>query len=639
MLLCRPGEAAAIQLHDHHPVTPLGAGQHQVFHQVCLAAVLRAGNQESVIPDQIEGIDLRALGIVAHGQNVRILQRLPVLFQRREVCTGSLLRNTGNCPGPRACPRRVHPLYLGLYHIVPLRAALSMGGKSRLEFQHTILVIHQAAAFDTALRQHGRPHNVQHIRISEHIRHLEGKAGTEILRHTGGQFLHTDTAGRDQQEDTAADTLLHQTHHDGLIRLARLFMEAAVVVDHDQDRRNRPAVVVYIILKVRSGKKLLPLVQNTGNHGKELSDLVALHIRFVHIAAHMLQICKHRQHFGAEVQTIHIEDVRRIGLGQRVDHCLQEGGLAGGNRTGQHMVTALRKVDGHGELRLIFRIVGHADHGVQLEALRLLRPVGPVEGISGMLLQRIQIQIFRQHGKPELTDIIHAHGMSHAVKIAHKDFKLRLSLDLGQTAAVSRRAADHAVYQRLAAPRLVRTGIRLAEVADTRGIELILLEIRFNSMNAGINGGQKRMLLRQHEVPAGNGAMGLLLRVLDDLDQLPHPAAFEFLFPLELRMITHQIHLSGGVEHLGDQQIAAAQLFVIQSAGPAALEQLENFVVAHLQVATARLRQIGGLRPVQHVDGVLTILHPQAQTELTVGPDVLVHRAGGTLCGQDQVYA
>ena len=41
----------------------------------------------------------------------------------------------------------------------------------------------------------------------------------------------------------------------------------------------------------------------------------------------------------------------------------------------------------------------------------------------------------------------------------------------------------------------------------------------------------------------------------------------------------------------------------------------------------------------QHIIAVLTVLHPQAEPELGVAPDVVVYGSAGLLGREDQVYA
>ena len=91
--------------------------------------------------------------------------------------------------------------------------------------------------------------------------------------------------------------------------------------------------------------------------------------------------------------------------------------------------------------------------------------------------------------------------------------------------------------------------------------------------------------------------------------------------------------------HLYVLFICEGDFRLIGGAGPAGLEFLKNFVVAHLEEAPACAGDGGGVGPLEHFVGILLIRHPQAQAEPGVGPDLVVHHAGGLLSGQNEVYA
>ena len=68
-----------------------------------------------------------------------------------------------------------------------------------------------------------------------------------------------------------------------------------------------------------------------------------------------------------------------------------------------------------------------------------------------------------------------------------------------------------------------------------------------------------------------------------------------------LGAISGKVHFTRNTEHLRDKQTAASQFLVIGRPGPSALEQFKNFVVADLQIAPPRLRQISGFRAMKHI--------------------------------------
>ena len=86
-------------------------------------------------------------------------------------------------------------------------------------------------------------------------------------------------------------------------------------------------------------------------------------------------------------------------------------------------------------------------------------------------------------------------------------------------------------------------------------------------------------------------------------------------------------------------QLLRLQLRLVFRAGISGLEQLEQLVVADLQIAAPDARQIGSLRPLEHFHAVLPVLHLQAELEARVAPDLVVDDAGGLLRGKDQVDA
>ena len=213
---------------------------------------------------------------------VRLVQGLRILRQGCEVLPHRVLGNAGDRPGPGSGIGRVHGGDGSLEQVCPLGAGLGVGGQSRLELQDPLAVVEQAAALHLALGEH--------VRIGEGIGHLQRHPCAEGFRQPAGQLLHSDAAGGNQQVHAGTVALLGNAHHDGLVGLAGFLVKASVAINHNQHRRHRPAVVVGIVLKAGSREEFLPLVENTGHHGKELADVVGVQIRLVHVATHVLQL-------------------------------------------------------------------------------------------------------------------------------------------------------------------------------------------------------------------------------------------------------------------------------------------------------------------------------------------------------------
>ena len=107
------------------------------------------------------------------------------------------------------------------------------------------------------------------------------------------------------------------------------------------------------------------------------------------------------------------------------------------------------------------------------------------------------------------------------------------------------------------------------------------------------------------------------------------------MFPLRAASC-HDL-LTGNGDHLRDV-LPGTGSFLIYRAAVARLEQFKNFIIAHLQIPTARLGDICRIRPVQHAHTVLFILYPQTPSEFCVAPDVIIHSSLRFLCRQDQMY-
>ena len=108
------------------------------------------------------------------------------------------------------------------------------------------------------------------------------------------------------------------------------------------------------------------------------------------------------------------------------------------------------------------------------------------------------------------------------------------------------------------------------------------------------------------------------------------------LFLLALFGRAHDV--ARGVEQL--RHLLRARLVrAIVEAGVAGLHLLEEFVVADLDKAAAHALDVGGVRTLEHLHGVLPRLHAQAEVEAGVGPDLVADGVGGLLRGQNEVNA
>ncbi len=81
-----------------------------------------------------------------------------------------------------------------------------------------------------------------------------------------------------------------------------------------------------------------------------------------------------------------------------------------------------------------------------------------------------------------------------------------------------------------------------------------------------------------------------------------------------------------------------AVLIIIGRAAESRLKKFKQFVIAHLHIAASGLRDIRGIRSVEHVVAVLSVLHAQTQSELGVAPDIIVYRSARFLCRQNQMH-
>ena len=76
---------------------------------------------------------------------------------------------------------------------------------------------------------------------------------------------------------------------------------------------------------------------------------------------------------------------------------------------------------------------------------------------------------------------------------------------------------------------------------------------------------------------------------------------------------------------------------MINRATPPGLKKLIYLVVSYLQVTSPDLCQVGRIRFMEYIIGVLLILYSQAELESGVAPDIVIHCSAGFLRGQNKM--
>ena len=228
--------------------------------------------------EQIRAADLRVLLVIRSRKPARIRQHLPVIGKFDELLPDRLIRDRRDPPRRKRLPCGVHPPDLLPDHIVPERSFRRLSGQCRLELDDLVAVADQAAPLDIRFRKHFRPQNMQDLAIGIGVLHFKADACPEVLSHSGRDLLGPDAAGGDQQEYAVPYALLDQLAHDRLVCLPGLLVEASVIVDHDEDRRDRPSVVIDIIREIRALKEPFSLGNDLSDQREELRDPVVLSI-------------------------------------------------------------------------------------------------------------------------------------------------------------------------------------------------------------------------------------------------------------------------------------------------------------------------------------------------------------------------
>ena len=506
-----------------------------------------------------------------------------------------------------------------------------------MKFQNAFAVIEQAASLDSRLRQNVGPHDVQNLAVCERVGHFQGQRRAEVLRHAAGNLLHTDSARRHQQIHAVGVALFDDTRNLRLIAVVGFFVEVAVIVNDNQNRGVVPSVMIHRVGETGAGITRLPFVKNPVHHREKLGHSVGFHVLFVQIPAHVRRVGEHGQHFRAEIQTVDVQQIRGIRRHERIRDRLRERGFARRDRANEQMMSALREVQRNRELRLIGRVVGPADNRAEMETARLFGPLFAVENGAAETVHGIEVEVFGKDGKPQFPDFLCPLLLGHAAQIIHDHFQLRLAPHFRQTSASGGllfHNARHALF-------LFAVGlpVKLNEVLKAGVVERGFLKLRLNGMEFLIERVAELLLFHEIETAVRDVRAEFSFRRFQNLDERSDPVTFHHFFALSLGAVSGEVHLARHTEHLRDKQTSAPEFLVIGRARPAALEQFKDFVVADLQVTASGLRQIRGLHAVQHVHRVLTVLHAQAETELTVRPDVFVDRAGRPLRGQNHVHA
>ena len=238
-----------MKLDNMHILMTFVTSQHQIPHEHRFSRSSRAGNQIREVFHKVQRIHAGVLEVVPGRQTGRVCQRVPVVGQRDKLRAGRLFGNTGNIPRSRTVPRLVHPLNHGLDTVITFRglnrrilfrvrrrfythsSVFCRSGQRGLEFQNTLSMIHQSASLDSRLGQDVRSDNVKRFSVREHLRQFQRQRGAEILRHTAGNFLHTDSARRHQKIYAVRVAFLDNPRHLRLVAFICFFVKTAVVVN------------------------------------------------------------------------------------------------------------------------------------------------------------------------------------------------------------------------------------------------------------------------------------------------------------------------------------------------------------------------------------------------------------------------
>ena len=161
-----------------------------------------------------------------------------------------------------------------------------------------------------------------------------------------------------------------------------------------------------------------------------------------------------------------------------------------------------------------------------------------------------------------------------------------------------------------------------------KSIQLIQINLRFQNRKP-----QFRCLMV-------SGFLHQSVQILDHCIQLcflfsilPGSPAF-FL----IRPSANQFRLSGTGQKSRSLSRFACILFINRPA-VTGLKQFINLVISNLQITASCLGNKRGVRLMQHIVAVLTILHSETEPEFGIAPDIVIHRSAGLLRSKDQMDA
>ena len=214
---------------------------------------------------------------------------------------------------------------------------------------------------------------------------------------------------------------------------------------------------------------------------------------------------------------------------------------------------------------------------------------------------------------------------------------------------ISRRQAPDDILKDIGLSGLCRTDDHEISCAEIHGVDALILIIRIiidtqihiesiRCARALLLKDKVDLLRKRRETDIRQFfqmlLMAVLSHILHDRVQLSQSLVFTLFFLLhEDRCLPSRIR-NAVYRKLPD----AAILRRCGRAAVRGLEQLEDLIIADLQIGAAWLLDLRCQRRFEHLVAVLFALHLQAELEPGVTPDLLVDLSGRLLCRQDQVY-
>ena len=124
--------------------------------------------------------------------------------------------------------------------------------------------------------------------------------------------------------------------------------------------------------------------------------------------------------------------------------------------------------------------------------------------------------------------------------------------------------------------------VEVDKILNTSGIKIGLFKFGLYAVQCPVEGLPKLFLFGKHKRGVVNIDLGLRFDGFQHINQLPKPAMFHFFLALHFGTVSGKVYFTRDAEHLRNEQTSACQFLVIGSAGPAALEEFKNFVIAYL---------------------------------------------------------